>query len=644
MESMIDWADDLDNDWPPQLEHFETSLAEAMPFKDEVATTTSTVDTEVATSSKKSRCFRRRASTTNIVDIPTPTTTIPLQVLVDYHVASAPLPSLHRRVCSTGNLPNPNVTDSLARDLPCPPLTTDRQDFDLDAQLALVAEGSSKDDDSSVGSTTYFDASDFDSTTWTSVINNASTVGLVIMALATAVTHPLLFLAGAVTALGTANAAYRGCNYCTGTVAPLEKDDATMATSWREWFGFDVHTLGNADGDMQNDNGPLVVPSTILMSSDKLLLPANDDATAHGNAAETEEATEVGTFVGQILPIDADNSGLYANPTVKPKHLAPEKQEAWLLQHFPPLKNTALKLGGPLVGLSVVDFFHVFFDDDAPYSFRTFQEKRGDMDIKYGTWEPLATVGPISMFSPWNGAFEFPRDVKHRFFHGRRLTFKAKTNSFFGPQYATTTKMQRFLIINKRLAVLENKTILHDIPYSDRFFVMERWFVTAEKMNGRYVTHVTISCEASFTQSCPFEHQIKAKSTSTISDIVASWCTMAKEAIKLTELAKCNRLKRNLDDDEESEAEFQHGETKRDATSETLVSDEVEVVADASFQIEPFPTGELHSTTTTTANVIVSAPSMPPQVSETTPQRTTSSRLLKRLGREATTPSSTVQC
>jgi hypothetical protein len=41
-----------------------------------------------------------------------------------------------------------------------------------------------------------------------------------------------------------------------------------------------------------------------------------------------------------------------------------------------------------LAGLNAAaQFFDVFFADDAPYSMRDFQKKRGDVDVVYGRWE-----------------------------------------------------------------------------------------------------------------------------------------------------------------------------------------------------------------------------------------------------------------
>jgi hypothetical protein len=125
------------------------------------------------------------------------------------------------------------------------------------------------------------------------------------------------------------------------------------------------------------------------------------------------------------------------------------------------------------------------------------------------------------------------------------LNFRAKTNSYFGPPYATTTKVQRALCASKRLLVLESKTTLADIPFCDRFFVMERWVVTSEKtIDGQYHATLSISAQVFITKKCPFESQIFAKSQETILDIAQQWTIMAQEALKLTEEARRKRIEK----------------------------------------------------------------------------------------------------
>lgn len=482
----------------------------------------------------------------------------PLHVQVKYEENTI-IPTIqHRRVLSASALSDiwnkipdeendaiePPECQSFVELLPSSPdnngLTTTV--FQLPAALS-VSEASSSCDDSSVGSAGYFEPSDFDASNWKRALNDASALGLAFVALAAAIVHPLLFIAGAVATLGTATAAHRGYDYYY-----TNEDDSP---SWRYWLNFDSNFFGNKKGE---DEG---LPKANKNSPDQMKTTRkSDELTAERNIS-------VGTL-GDGTPV-ALHSASVESPS-KPSRrqsskatLSKADQQHWLERCYPHLKNTVVKCGGAFVGLNTIEFFHVFFDDDAPYNFKLFQEKRGDIGIQYGSWEQLPTVGAVSMFpSASEIVLNFPPDFLYHSFQRRTLTCKSKTNAFFGPPYANTTKTQRCLIVNRRLAVVESKTVLSEIPFSDRFYVMERWIITADKVENRYIAHVTASCDVIFTESCPFEQQIKTKSTSTITDIVTSWCKMATEAIKLTEKAKLNRLQRTLGEDDDDETDFEN--------------------------------------------------------------------------------------
>jgi hypothetical protein len=149
------------------------------------------------------------------------------------------------------------------------------------------------------------------------------------------------------------------------------------------------------------------------------------------------------------------------------------------------------------------------------------------------------------------------------------MTFRAKTNAIFGPSYAPTTKMQRFVLFSKRLAVLESKTELSNIPFSDRFCVVERWIVRASKspqpslldtdedskentkqrnadhrVQTSYGCKISASCQVIFLKPCggALEGQIRAKAHSTLLEVATGWCCMAREALRLAEAAKLTRL------------------------------------------------------------------------------------------------------
>eukprot|EP00977_Amphora_coffeiformis_P009436 scaffold2181_cov153-Amphora_coffeaeformis.AAC.2 len=104
------------------------------------------------------------------------------------------------------------------------------------------------------------------------------------------------------------------------------------------------------------------------------------------------------------------------------------------------------------------------------------------------------------------------------------------------------------------MAVLEMKTTLADIPFCDRFYVLERWILTAAK-DAYGVYHLKISSRASviLTKSCPFATQIQTKSRSSLTDVGRAWCHMAKQALQLAEQAKLDRLHHHEHDDDDDE-------------------------------------------------------------------------------------------
>lgn len=638
---MAEFVREEDVDSAGYTEYFEANLTES-PEEDDVGGTAATIIAPpVVALGRTGTFFRRKAALRNGVG-DARAATIPdagLRVHVHCHDEGRTpksIPQPHRRVLSTGDL-----RDGVAVDLPATAasvveaaspasdclvqwIAPDGDNGDetskalytlpplpgLDNHDSSHSNSSYDDDCSSVGSVAYFEPSDFDSSTWKRVVNDASTVGLVVVALATAITHPFLFLAGAVTALGTATAAHHHRGYGGGCAGPATAEgSSSSSSSWRSWFCFDspVPVGGENAEDTEPDPTKSDAEKAEPPDNAKVGQETSDDATAEcSKSAGTDEAegaaAEAPTEASAALkPPDEAPAGEV--PSKPKKKLSKEDQPAWLEQHYPPLKNTVVKDGGALVGLNVLDFFHVFFDDDAPYNFNAFQTKRGDIDIKYGSWEPRPPVGSISMFAPSSPEAvkkNFPPDMAFRSLQMRTLNFKAKTNAFFGPPFATTTKTQRFLIVNKRLGILESKTVLSEILYSDRFHVTERWIVTAEKVDNRYTTHVNASCEAIFSQSCPFEHQINVKSTSTIAEMAHSWCAMASEAIKLTEQNKLDRLQRTVDDEDDDDDETDCDPAQQDADDEVPASaaedainarrecsdDGVEVVADASLASE----------------------------------------------------------
>jgi len=232
-----------------------------------------------------------------------------------------------------------------------------------------------------------------------------------------------------------------------------------------------------------------------------------------------------------VLPlVVADQCPARVSPPSLP---ADEIDSEWLDRHYPPLDYPLLDPGEeePFIGISAVEFFGIFLDDEAPYNFVEFQKKRGDVDICYGAWDDLLSPDWAlqldgERLSMHPSATTTIKDLATDSIHSLRqriIRFKAKTNSLFGPPFASTTKTQRILIGSKRWAILESKTLLGDIPFSDRFMVIERWLIQADKHAQQQVDHsnagagvytcsVTSSCAILFSTQCPFEQQIRSKS------------------------------------------------------------------------------------------------------------------------------------
>lgn len=420
-------------------------------------------------------------------------------------------------------------------------------------------------DEASVNSAAYFDPMDFDASYWVkSGTISVPTVGLAILAASVAITHPILFVVGALTTYGTVTVATKGYQYYFRDELEDDDNDGTpsIASLLHLWC-VDAN-LGNI---MCEKNTPIEnEKDTILVSNNEITLRKITAQLGDDKISETyERDAETDNTKQDEVILTKTNSPKRASSHTEIAQIRIVKGQStnssyklqshndWIASNYPQLANTIME-ESVFVGLNAVEFFHVFFDDDAPYNFKVIQDKRGDIDINYGHWSHLPESTPLSLrtaetrlstLTEETEQSSFPVGLEYHSFQGRTITFKARTNSFLGPPWATTKKTQRFLILSKNLAILESRTDLKNIPFSDRFYIIERWLITATKDLNHYNTHVTSSCEVFFTESCPFESQIRTKSAGTIKDVFSSWVMMATEALKLTERKKIARLSKS---------------------------------------------------------------------------------------------------
>jgi hypothetical protein len=433
-----------------------------------------------------------------------------------------------------------------------------------------------KDETDSVVSGGYFEPVDLDSSNWTTAIRmNGPTFGFALVALATALVHPVLFV-GVLTAFGTYQAVGAGYEYCNG--------DGPKAASWEQCLHGICHkevadeppqkALKLREGEFE---GTQVAPLTAAsLAAAAATQAANDIIASEQRQARATAAEKV------MLPESEEKNSVSPDHQLVKKSANTAKVE--LVELAYPSLNTTVVQNVSFPGLHAIEFFRVFFANDAPYNFMELQKERGDLDIVYGDWNDLGPEDPVVLHDSRSNkpltndctSDALTMLLSGSKIQGRVLTFKAKTNNFIGPVYATTRKTQRVLLCHKTCIIMESRTDLSDIPFCNTFYVLERWMIRAQKVGdetgdgkSKYVSTLSATSEVVFTQSCQFASQIKSKSASTIKELTTCWCTMATEALKLTEQRKSLRLKHA-----QGESEIDFDETDQDDESNKTAAKE----------------------------------------------------------------------
>lgn len=366
----------------------------------------------------------------------------------------------------------------------------------------------SDDEVSHASSSHYFDQEDF--VGWQSSYIPPMSFAVLLGGLAV-VTHPFFWVAGALTAFGTAKACMSSDGLCgEGLLSPLSEEAALIGES-EQLRAKELMSSHVSDIPYDAEESP----KKKLLAIEHVPGKLEEEQPRQQEQQPSQESSDESR---------RDPSNLETT----------DEALNWVNRHYPPLAESA-KENVILTGLNALEFFNVFFANEAPFTFEELQRKRQDKDIQYGKWETLEKPRQASLHPE-------ACEIHDLSIQERLLNFKTKTNSFFGPPYADATKLQRVLVASKKLLVLEATTILKEVPFCDRFYITERWVVTAEKTGQVYHSSLSICYEVVFTQSCPFESQIVSSSKKTFLEIADTWIKMARQALKLTEEARTKRL------------------------------------------------------------------------------------------------------
>jgi hypothetical protein len=332
-------------------------------------------------------------------------------------------------------------------------------------------------DDVSIGSIAVFSQDDFDEKTWTNVVTPTSIVAVVAgVGLLTATPFPLLLFSFYATALGAAS--------IMSHARELLEEEYDL---WK-------HDKKQKETASEEETTQEETKHSCNEQDDALPLQDSPIATTTINTTGVQQQ--------QVTCLLSSDEGEDETPS------------SFLTAQFPPLQNVIVS--ETLKGLNGLEFFHVFFSDEAPFSFEEFQSKRGDVHIDYPSWQ--SRKAPVE-------------HVQHL---SRTVSFQTKTKSYFGPPFCSCTKFQQ-VYMSKRCFVLEQKVTLSDIPFSDCFYVKERWILNAPKSK---IATLHVSSQVVFTKPCTFSSQIQSKSVSTLREVVTAWCGMAQQALTLTKRRK----------------------------------------------------------------------------------------------------------
>lgn len=359
------------------------------------------------------------------------------------------------------------------------------------------------DDDSEAESITMFEQDDFEKETWGSVVTPTNIAGIIAGVGLFSVMNPLVFVSLAATTVG----AYHVVSHAQELL--LEEYEIWKNGSPTKG------TITDASESGSSEEGTVSARQ-------------NGDKEAMQREPERQES---------LRSVDSPTSTLIApNTTFETIKSSDDEETSYsnvLSQRFPPLEDEIL-CNQTFEGLNALEFFNVFLSDDAPFSFREFQLKRGDFDITYGPWTSPTKQDSISF---------------HKMQHLQRtISFKTLTKNFFGPPHATCNKHQE-VYMNKRVLIMETKVTLEGVPFCDRFYVQERWIMQAPKSSINHnnkVARLSIFSQVHFLQPCAFEQQIHSKSRSTLQEVVASWSTMAQEALAITIQHKLERERHGM--------------------------------------------------------------------------------------------------
>ena len=174
---------------------------------------------------------------------------------------------------------------------------------------------------------------------------------------------------------------------------------------------------------------PAPLPNVVSSTSNPLRRTHSEPVKPVPRKVSLDQLLETSTTATVIQPQPLQQSQCKNTPsqsisTPLQPHLTTQQL---LSNHLPPLQNIVISsISFP--NLRTSEFFAVFFADDAPYSMRDFQMKRGDVDVVYGKWGKVVSGGSSEDDDEWiEGSLKGGGRVKKNWVRERKLEFSTLT-------------------------------------------------------------------------------------------------------------------------------------------------------------------------------------------------------------------------
>eukprot|EP00536_Pseudo-nitzschia_multiseries_P017561 jgi/Psemu1/225538/e_gw1.1625.7.1 len=433
----------------------------------------------------------------------------------------------------------------------------------------------------------YFEPTDF--LPWEELYATAEYaphVGFAMVAGSFACMHPFMFMAGVVTAMGALKAAGATYDYATCQLQSGSNKEGTDGSTMGVCEWFPTAFSGGMTEDTTDDEANRNKNKNTIASSVRGK-PGDEEESVPNLAEATSACSTTASTIADSLDEETNNTPnnnkvlhepVITAPSVPAVIQSPSKIQhqatsetldptEWVKDYYPSLSTVALD-NVEFRGLKAKEFFDVFFADDAPFGFPAFHKLRRDKEVQYGSWKTgLSSENFYVDNSNRDIDIELPPTMVTK---ERNVEYHAKTNSFLGPAYAPTKKIQRAYFVSKKMLVVDIKMTLNDIPFSKHFYLIERWIVDGTRSSNNNINnssnnsnakspgkdrkkpkqassshcvYVTVSSQVFFTQVCSFEAAITKESAKQVCEISKCWNLMAQDGLKRTEEARMKRLR-----------------------------------------------------------------------------------------------------